>query len=75
MDRRAWWLIATVFISVLVLAVAGIVYVNHAVTVEGRKQCGVYTLLDNSYRQVPPTTATGRSFAAAIHRVVVDLGC
>lgn len=75
MDRRLWALIATVFASVAALAVVGILYVNHAVTEEGRVQCDVYTLLNDSYKAAPPTTQTGRQFAAAIRKVVDQLGC
>jgi len=64
-----------VFVSVLALSVSGVIYTNRVAEAEGRKLCSVFTLLDGAYRQAPPTTPTGQRFAAAIHRVVTDLGC
>jgi hypothetical protein len=81
-----WRLIATVCAGMLLVAVSGVWYtqraisaedtkVRQAIAAEGRIQCGIYTLLDTAYRQTPPATPAGRNFAAAIHKVVVDLGC
>lgn len=86
MRRPTWILVATVFFSVLILAVVGALYTNHAISVEdakvrqaiateGRIQCGIYTLLDGNYQHTPPTTPAGKQFAAIIHQVVLDLGC
>lgn len=86
LGRTQWRLVATVFASALLLAIVGFAYVNlaiahedrrtaAAIAAEGRKLCGIFTLLDDSYRQVPPTTAAGVAFAARIHEVVVGLGC
>ncbi len=69
-----WRLVATVFVSMLLLAVAGVVYTTKAVESEGKKLCGIFTLLDDSYRKTPPPPA-GVRFAALIHQVVRDLGC
>ena len=78
--------LATLTVAMLLIVIAGVVFVQHTVTVEdrrvraaivqeGRVQCAVYTLLDGAYKVAPPTTDTGRAFAAAIHRVVAGLGC
>jgi hypothetical protein len=63
------------YVAILLVVGAGVWYVQSTVASEGRKECGVYTLLDGAYAKAPPTTATGRQFAAAIHNVVTDLGC
>ena len=49
--------------------------VRQAIAAEGHIQCGIYTMLDTSYQHAPPTTPAGKAFAAAIHKVVLDLGC
>ena len=67
-------MVATWLAIVLVVG-AGVWYVQSTVATAGKVQCGIYTLLDNVYRQTPPTTPTGRNFAAAVHEVVTDLGC
>jgi len=72
---RLWYLLAIVFAGVLILAVAGAIYTQHAVSREGHKLCQVFTLLDGTYHQTPPSTAAGRAFASAIHQTVLDLGC
>ena len=83
---RQWRWVATVFASVLILAVACVIYVNKAIQHEDRvvraaivtqtqKLCGIFVLLDGTYRKTPPTTPAGVAFAARIHQIVVDLDC
>lgn len=67
-------MVATWLAIVLVVG-AGVWYVQSTVATEGRVQCGIYTLLDGAYHKTPPATAAGRQFAAAVHKVVADLGC
>ena len=78
--------LATLTVALALVIGAGVVFVQHTVAAEdrrvraaivdeGRVQCAVYTLLDGAYKVAPPTTPTGRAFAAAIHRVVAGLGC
>ena len=49
--------------------------VRQAIAAEGRIQCVIYTQLDAAYTKTPPATPAGKLFAAAIHKVVLDLGC
>lgn len=81
-----WRLIVTVCAGMLLVAGAGVWYtsqaiasedakVRQAIAAEGRIQCAIYTLLDTAYQKTPPTTPAGRNFAAAVHKVVTDLGC
>ena len=40
-----------------------------------RQICGIIVTLDDVYKQTPPTTATGVSFATKLHAYRVALGC
>jgi hypothetical protein len=83
---RQWRLIATVFVSALLFAVIGGIYTHLAIAQEDRtvraaivtqtqKLCGIFVLLDGTYRKTPPSTKAGIAFAAQIHQIVVDLDC
>lgn len=40
-----------------------------------RQICGLLVTLDDVYRSTPPTTPTGRNFAAQLHTYRISLGC
>lgn len=70
------------FAAVISLAVAGILYTNHVASQSehhdqerARQICGLIVVLDDAYRQTPPTTEVGRHVAAELHTYRVGLGC
>lgn len=71
----AKWGILMTYLSVIVVAVILIVYVNHAITANNRKMCSLVTTLDSSYRDVPPGTPTGVKVAAEIHGLRLSYNC
>jgi hypothetical protein len=75
MPMWVWYCLAVVLVANFGLALGGFLWTSHAIQVEHRAQCRVYTPVDAAYRKVPPTTPAGRAFAAVIHGVVTDLGC
>ncbi len=40
-----------------------------------RKWCVLLVSIDDVYQETPPTTATGRNFAAGIHQLRTDFSC
>lgn len=77
-----WYFLATVVVSVLLVAGAGIWYTNYAIKQQERTEreqdrrwCALLTQIDNSYQRTPPTTETGKVFAQTLHQLRVELGC
>ncbi|WP_329013264.1 hypothetical protein OG271_04080 [Micromonospora rifamycinica] len=55
-----WYVLLAVVVSVLTVSGAGIWYTEHV----ARRQCAMYTAELAVYREVPPSTETGRRLAA-----------
>jgi hypothetical protein len=64
-----------VYGSLLALIVVGLVVVAHNDHERSRDICGLIATLDDSYRETPPTTPTGRRVAIELHAYRLRLGC
>lgn len=82
MPQKLVYALIVVFVTSFALAVANVLYTNHVNgQAEHRNQqrareiCGLIVVLDDAYRQNPPTTELGRHIAAEMHTYRVGLGC
>lgn len=72
---RKRWAIGMVAISYVALAVVCVLFTNHAVHESERKWCGIVVLFDNTNRETPPSTETGRKLAERMAQLRKDFGC
>ncbi|MEU9839749.1 hypothetical protein AB0C69_11065 [Actinomadura sp. NPDC048032] len=70
---RAWWSVAIVTVSALLVAGACVFYTNQQQRQSDRRWCELLTTLDQP--TPAPTTARGREIQRQIHRLRLDLGC
>lgn len=77
-----WYLLLAIVVSMLALAVAGVIYTNYSIKRQNaterendRRWCALLSTLDGAYSSAPPQTETGRRVAAAIHDLRIELGC
>lgn len=85
-NRRSWWGLATAYASAIIMGLVAMLFAaDKAHEAESRaietdressqKWCAVVVTLDDAYRQLPPTTATGRRLAEEIAKLRKDFGC
>lgn len=83
---RLSYAIVLAFFACLAIALAGVIYTNHVqkqaeqraevVRIESdRRWCSLLVDIGNSQRAVPPTTASGKRFAAEIDKLRREFGC
>lgn len=86
MDRRTTYSLVVVFIVSIAISMSGIVY---AAGESGRRAdeiervnderanslCQLIAVFDDSYKQAPPPSETGRIVAAKMHDLRRQLGC
>ncbi len=82
LSKPRWIVLVTVFLSVMGLAIAGVLYTSH---VDGQREkaereadqrwCELLNTLDEAYQSGTPTTDLGKRVAAAIHNLRVGLDC
>lgn len=77
-----WYLLAAVVVSLLLTAVAGVVYTNWSIGQQNRAErendrrwCELLTTLDDAYQASPPQSPAGRQLAADVHKLRAELGC
>lgn len=70
---RAWWAIAMVLITAVVLVAVNVTYTAHAQRDADRRWCSLLASLDQP--DVPATTQRGRQVQQQIHQLRHDLGC
>lgn len=82
MRKDVIYALLTCFVAFVGLAISGLVYINHVQdqgdrrnAARAREICGLIVVLDDAYRQNPPTTELGRHIAAEMHTYRVGLGC
>lgn len=83
LSRPRWIVLATIVLSMLAVALAGVVYIGHvdsqreaAERESDRRWCDLLVTLDDAYTSgTPPATEVGKRVAAAIHTLRVQLGC
>lgn len=77
-ERRAAWLgyagLLALVLSV-VLFVTTIWYANHVARESDRNWCSLISTLDDTYRQQPPRSPTGRQVADEVHALRIRFGC
>jgi hypothetical protein len=73
--RPVWYSLLVLFVVILSTMVFNVWYTNHVQQVANQRWCALMVGMDDAYRQVPPTTPTGRNVAAEIHRLRRSLGC
>jgi hypothetical protein len=71
---RRYALVA-VYVSMVVLTMASLLYAQHVAESSARKWCSLVSTLDDAYRGQPPTTPTGERVASDIHQLRRDLRC
>jgi hypothetical protein len=85
-QRPSWYSTAAILASSLVMSLASMgiaLHVNaesdrkaEVARVESeRKWCSIVITLNDSYREQPPTTATGKNVAAGIAELAKSLDC
>lgn len=82
LSKPRWLVLATVFFSVALLTVAGVLYTGY---VDGKREaaereadrrwCDLLVTLDDAYGTGTPTTDIGKRVAAAVHTLRVELDC
>jgi hypothetical protein len=79
---RAWVTVTMLIVGfglALGLTIGYVNKVDHAAEERNQQRardiCGLLVVLDDAYKQLPPTTQLGRNIADEIHRYRVKLGC
>lgn len=82
LSKPRWMVLASVFFSVVLLTVAGVLYTGYvdgqreaAEREADRRWCQLLEPLDDAYSTVAPTTELGRRVAEAIHNLRVEFDC
>lgn len=83
LSRPRWLLLATVVASMLLVGLAGVVYIGHvdnrraaAERESDRRWCDLLVTMDDAYTSgSPPSTDVGKRVASAVHVLRVQLGC
>lgn len=70
-----WYSIMVLVGGLGILVAAGMFYTRYKIHESEQKLCAVVASMDDTYRQRPPTTETGRRIAMQMHRLRQDLGC
>jgi hypothetical protein len=73
--RRNAYLLAVMLVTVLFAAASSILVSVILTNRSERKLCAVVITSDNTYRETPPTTPTGRVQADNFSRLRRELGC
>lgn len=73
--QAAIYALVVVFISALVMTVVSVQYANYVDRESNTRWCGLMTTLDNAYTAQPPTTETGKTVAAEIHKLRNEFAC
>jgi hypothetical protein len=82
LSKPRWMILVSIFLSVVALAVAGVLYTGH---VDGKREaaereadqrwCELLITLDEAYSSAVPATELGRRVADAVHNLRVGLDC
>lgn len=72
---RFWYATTVAFIACVAVALASVFYTSHVQRESDRRWCALLINLDEAYRSTPPQTATGRSVAAEVHNLRMQLDC
>ncbi|TDB78882.1 hypothetical protein [Micromonospora sp. KC721] len=75
LPSRAWQVVFASLVFAAVVAVSSMVYANSVARTSERSLCDLVVRLDDTYRTMPPQTATGRQLAAEIAELRKKLGC
>ena len=82
LSKPRWMVLASVFFSVVLLTVAGVLYTGYvdgqreaAEREADRRWCQLLEPLDDAYLAGTPSTEIGRQVAAAIHNLRVAFDC
>lgn len=82
MRARAVYATIVVFVTLVGLVLVGVQYVDHVDhrseqrnIDRAREICGLISVLDDAYRDTPPTTPLGRNVASEVHAYRLKLGC
>lgn len=73
--RPTVYLMAIIYVSMIGMTIACLVYTNHVAQKSGQQWCEIVTTLDDAYKQVPPTTPVGVKLATEMHRLRAGLHC
>lgn len=69
---RAWWSVAMIVLTVLLVAGAGVAYTNHVQRESDQRWCELLASLDQPGQT---TTPRGREIQRQIHELRRDMGC
>lgn len=79
---KLWYLLVSMIVTLVIVAALGWVYTgrvdrenDRANELNDRKWCNLLIVLDDSYKEAPPTSRTGQLVATSIRKLRNDLGC
>ncbi len=73
--RKTVITIISVFVCLMVGIIASFQYANYVDRQSNQKWCGVVTLFNESYKEIPPTTDLGRKISAAMLQLEGEFKC
>lgn len=73
--RGLLYTVVVLVASMIGLTFGSFAYANHVSTRDVQNFCALVRTLDQTYRDVPPTSPTGLTVAAEIHQLYLQLHC
>lgn len=74
-NRAQWYSLVALFVSMLMLTGASLLYANYVATKSTQRFCSIVITLNDTYKQQPPQTETGRKFVRDMAKLERDLKC
>jgi hypothetical protein len=74
-SKRTIYLLVALFTSQLALVAGDVQYGTWRAARADQRWCAVIISVDNTLTETPPTTESGRAYAANMHKLRIDLGC
>lgn len=70
------YLLVIIYVSMVALTAANILYTNHVAQQSERRWCGVLAVYHQAYADnPPPTTQAGKDIKTQLERLYTDFGC
>ena len=78
MSRVALYALGAVYVCLVAIVIAGILYTNYVNQRNNHRWCSVLVSIDDAFQQVsnnPTSTPAGRHIAEEFHRLRIDFEC
>lgn len=72
---RLWYALLVSFIACVVVAIASVWFTTYVMYRNDQRWCSLLVQLTDTQRQSPPTTESGRRFAAELLRLRAEFHC